>query len=522
MLTHKIMNKLALLVFALLTSFSSFAQNGTLEPTRQDITIGKNLVTNQEIHATKITFPCFVSQWQGDTTNQNILLQLRYLTNTGKYFKNKGYIGVYNDKSQSMLWAQQTNNFDVKLSGGAILQRVGNNTQRLSSENGKVVWENATAIYYVDPKTKIGLAYPIVNPSASNVNTLMGINMANGSTFWSHEVNRDFGWNSLTNMDDTSKLIVSSGLHLLNSSTGHGWDYKAITGVKEYSAQPVTLAAGITLGLATGIMLVPTGQNIVHDIASNLVEKNNLLYFASKESIACIDLKGNVVWQTTLPKKLTSKSTLVIENEVVYLINRGFAYQNNRLMEFGQPFIASFNLINGQQNYMTEFEKENQINAYYVHGNSLILVFPHKLASYNLSTGSLVDEKPLTENLYGELAYFLGNQAFVEREDSTFIALNATDTTRHFLYTSTGRILTIDDNLKVDNQHNITEIYVNYLSAMGFNFLVKGSSTIVTNRQGEAIAILDAPSNAVLSGTTLRYAQDNSLIEIDLSSLLKP
>ncbi|HUX53325.1 MAG TPA: hypothetical protein VMV56_02805, partial [Williamwhitmania sp.] len=77
------MNKLALLVFALLTSFSSFAQSGSLEPTRQDITIGKNLVTNQEIHATKITFPCFVSQWQGDTTNQNILLQLRYLTNNG-------------------------------------------------------------------------------------------------------------------------------------------------------------------------------------------------------------------------------------------------------------------------------------------------------------------------------------------------------------------------------------------------------------------------------------------------------
>ena len=132
----------------------------------------------------------------------------------------------------------------------------------------------------------------------------------------------------------------------------HGWDYTAITGVKEYSANAATLAAGITLGLATGIMLVPTGQNIVHDIASNLVAKNNLLYFASRESIACIDLKGNVVWQTSLPRKLTSKSTLIVENDVVYLINRGFAYQNNRLMEFGKPFIASFNLINGQQSYM--------------------------------------------------------------------------------------------------------------------------------------------------------------------------
>jgi hypothetical protein len=516
------MSRTIAFVCALVSSISSFAQNGNIEPTRQDITIGKNLITNQNINATKITFPCFVYQWQGDTTGQNILLQLRYLTSNGKYFKNKGFVGVYNAKGQSIIWAQETKNFDIKLSGSAILQRVGNNTQRLSTETGKVVWENATAIYYVDPKTKIGLAYPIVNPSASNVNTLMGINMENGSTLWSHEINRDFGWNSLISMNDTSKLIVSSGLHRLNFSNGHGWDYTAITGVKEYSANAATLAAGITLGLATGIMLVPTGQNIVHDIASNLVAKNNLLYFASRESIACIDLKGNVVWQTSLPRKLTSKSTLIVENDVVYLINRGFAYQNNRLMEFGKPFIASFNLINGQQSYMTEFEKENQINAYYIHNNNLILVFPHKLARYNLSAGSLIDEKPMTENLYGELTYFIGNQAYVQNIDSTFTSLNATDTTHHFLYTSTGRILSISDNLQIDAQHDITEIYVNYLSTLGLNFLVKGSSTIVTNQQGEAIAIFDAPSNAVLSGTTLRYAQDNSLIEIDLSNLFKP
>ena len=128
----------------------------------------------------------------------------------------------------------------------------------------------------------------------------------------------------------------------------------------------------------------------------------------------------------------------------------------------------------------------------------------------------------MTENLYGELTYFIGNQAYVQNIDSTFTSLNATDTTHHFLYTSTGRILSISDNLQIDAQHDITEIYVNYLSTLGLNFLVKGSSTIVTNQQGEAIAIFDAPSNAVLSGTTLRYAQDNSLIEIDLSNLFKP
>lgn len=516
------MNKIALLVAGLLISFSTFAQNSGIEPTKQEITIGKNLTTNQDIAATKITFPCFVYQWEGDTTGQDILLQLRYLTNNGRYFKNKGYIGVYSAKNQSMLWAQRTKNFDVRISGGAILQRVGNKTQRLNSSTGDVLWENETAIYYVDPKTNTGLAYAITNPSAKNVNTLLGINMNTGKELWSHEVNRDFGWNSLIDENDTSKLIMSSGLHQINLLNGQGWDYKAITGMKEYAANAATLTAGITLGLATGIMLVPTGQNIIHDIASNLVQKDNLLFFASKESIACIDLKGNVVWQVSLPKKLTSKSTIVIENDVVYLINRGFAYMNNRLMEFGKPYIASFNLINGQQNYMTELDKEGHINAFYIHNNNLVLVFPHKIASYNLSLGSLISEKPLAENLYGELTYFVGDQAFVKTADSTFVALNATDANRHFLYTSTGRILAINDDLQLNEQKNVTDIYVNYLTSFGYNFLVKGNTTTIVNQRGEAVATLHAPSNAVLSGTSLRYAQDNSLIEVDLSSLLKP
>lgn len=71
------MNKIALLVAGLLISFSTFAQNSGIEPTKQEITIGKNLTTNQDIAATKITFPCFVYQWEGDTTGQDILLQLR-------------------------------------------------------------------------------------------------------------------------------------------------------------------------------------------------------------------------------------------------------------------------------------------------------------------------------------------------------------------------------------------------------------------------------------------------------------
>jgi len=52
------MSRTIAFVCALVSSISSFAQNGNIEPTRQDITIGKNLITNQNINATKITFPC--------------------------------------------------------------------------------------------------------------------------------------------------------------------------------------------------------------------------------------------------------------------------------------------------------------------------------------------------------------------------------------------------------------------------------------------------------------------------------
>jgi hypothetical protein len=119
----------------------------------------------------------------------------------------------------------------------------------------------------------------------------------------------------------------------------------------------------------------------------------------------------------------------------------------------------------------------------------------------------------------GELDGFVGSRVYV-KSDSTFKCLVSSDSTKQYLITGT-KTLTTNKNFEVLNQAENSQLYVLYLKTKFFMLLAHGDETIVIDHEHKKIADLKIPINAVLIGTKLYKRMENSLIEIDMSELMK-
>lgn len=149
-------------------------------------------------------------------------------------------------------------------------------------------------------------------------------------------------------------IVVAAGLHSININNGKGWDYNTITGKKDYSGTVAANAVGVAAGLLTGTFIMSTGHNLVRDVVSNSLVDSSYIYFASKEQLSKIDKQtGEIAWKYPFPNDLASKSSLFMNEDIVFMINKGYAFMGYRQLDFGKPFIAAFDRETGKQKYLT-------------------------------------------------------------------------------------------------------------------------------------------------------------------------
>jgi outer membrane protein assembly factor BamB len=86
--------------------------------------------------------------------------------------------------------------------------------------------------------------------------TLYGFDIHDGEEIWSRPINRDYDWNDVMFVNNTTTVLVAVGVHTIDPRDGSGWSYDSKTGKKDYTAA----VAGTILGLASGRL---TGHYLV-------------------------------------------------------------------------------------------------------------------------------------------------------------------------------------------------------------------------------------------------------------------
>lgn len=484
--------------------------------------IGKQFLTNKDVVTKEIVFSEDIYDTYIDTVNNYLTVKLRSKSKSGKSFKNKGDFILIDLDDTKIKWSKRISYQmgGIRQFNSFLVQIIAGDSYSINYENGEKQWLIKNAFYHIEPYRMIGLGYKL-NSLNGNSDMLEGIDLTDGHKMWRREINREYSWNDVLHLNDSTLLIAAAGLHTVNLNNGKGWDYNTKTGAKDYTGTIAANAAGLALGALTGTFVFTTGgQNTVSDVVSNVLVDSTGIYFASKETIACLDYNGQEIWATPLPKDLASESTIFRSDSIIYMINKGYASMGYRRIDFGAAFIAAFNANTGEQIYLyTMNAKNEEVVSFEKDKDTLTLIFKHKIAKYFVGDGSLLNEKYFKLETYGKLEYFIDDLVYL-CSDSTYTSVPSLDATKKYLYTDIGKTLVLDHNLEVVNELDTEKLYVCFLQENDYKFIAKGRKTVVLDKHNKSIASLDISRSTKKVGTKLYCALDNSLFEIDLNEIL--
>lgn len=483
--------------------------------------IGTNIKSDTPILSTEYLFAQRISEYQIDTSSNHINVQLRGLSKNGKWLNNKGHTLRYDTENQKVLWSEKVNYQleNIEQFEGITIRTKAGKTFCIDNDTGEELWEVKNSILFVDRTKKIALGYRL---SSSNKDSeiLEGINLRNGNILWERFITREYGWDDIYRIDESNLMIVAGGIHTLNINDGTGWDYHTKTGKKDYTSSAVGTGLGIVAGLLTGTYAASTGQDLVRDVRSNIIEDSLNIYFASREHFVKLDKKGSVKWQKKLPDDRASKSQIFKMEEELLIVNKGFAYMGNRKLDVGTPFIASFDSETGRQKYLIEVgeKKNDNINGMNLDGNNLLLLFPNRISKFDIENGKIIKNVPFSEVSLGSLNNFIGEHVFIEK-NSKYMSLLKTDLAKQYVLTNKNKILVLDSKLKPENEIATSEVYLYYLKWKDYNFMARENSSIIVDGKGQKIADIMVNRNSRLIGNKLYTVANKSLFIIDLNQI---
>lgn len=510
------------LLFLAILSLKSFAQTTPVEILNNRI-VGKNYIFQNDIMANEFVFEKRIHHSYVDSITGYATLELRKLSKNGKVLNLNGLIVVFDLKSKTVKWTKKIDYSTSSLNqyNNIIILTKGNKTSRLNIEDGSSMWEIKNDLYYVNPDKKIGIGYKY-NGLAGHLHTLEGINLENGETIWQRELNREYGWNKIMKLNDSDLLIVAGGLHFMNINTGQGWDYETVTGKKDYTETIAKNVGGIALGVLTGTYVFSSGSNLVRDVVSNTIIDSATIYFASREKLVSLNKSdGTMNWSYPLPEDSTSKSALIEQDSTLILVNKGYAYWGNKLIDFGEPFLLKIKKTTGEKIY-SEYLNKKKIPIYDLkfETDSIKLLFTDELANYTLKDGLKGQSKMFHKDTYGTLSFFVGSQLYSKTTDPNPKYATISDSINYYVQTSLGKTLKLDKNFNFISEFNFDDLYLRQSILKNYTFINKGDQTIVLDPHNNPVGELNISFEFYKVGNYLYDIKDNHFIEIDLSQII--
>lgn len=488
----------------------------------KDIIIGRSYKSNADIRARRFDFPERIDRWSINDSTHMLTLQLRGASGDGKELKDTGNIVLVDLKGKRIIRNQQVDYSQSTIDqyDHVLIQTTGNKFNCLNSTMGGNMWSAKNAICYVNPAKMIGAGYKYTD-SGDLTNSFEGIDLTTGRTLWKRTIKRDYHVNEVMPLNDSVIIVSANGLHGINLKTGQGWDYNARTGKKDYTG---TVAANV-FNLAFSILLgteyeIVTGHDLITDVGSNTLIDSTGIYLADKESVVRLDEFGNVLWKSSLPTQMVSRSTLFIKDNLVCMVNDGFATYNNELTNYGKTFIAGFSKDTGKRVFLSKvgYNKE-QILSYEIQKDTLFVLSKNRIFKYSLADGSELWEQPFKTDTIGELTQF-SETGPVARGDSDTMKPLLTDSANVYVFNNKDQLLALDHLFNIKKAIPNDELYYCYLQTKGYSFIDNGAGTLVTNSKNKLLAELDISANTLLVGTKLYEVQGNSLVEIELKEIV--
>lgn len=486
-----------------------------------DIYIGRNFMSNTDIRAKRYDFAETIYKWGIDDSTKMMTLQFRGTLDDGSDLKDSGNVALVDLSTGQMLWKQEMNfrNATFEQYDTVLIKTDGTKCSSLNMATGENKWTAKYTFCYINPHLQIGTGYPSTTDN-EGISKIEGINLKTGKSIWKRKINKDFTLNEFIPLNDSVIIFSANGLHLAQLKTGMGWDYNAKTGKKDYSGSVAANVINLTFSILLGNDFeVTTGHDLISGVLSNTLVDSTGMYQADKESIVKLDHLGNEIWHNKLPKRMVSRSSLIIKDSMIVMVNDGFAMQNMELTGYGIPFIAAFEKKTGKQIFLKKVGyKNDQILSSDIKQDTLFLLTKNRILKHSLKDGAEIWERYFKTDSLGGLSQFGGKELYL-LIDSATIAPVCSAPNSVSVFNKRNELLVLDADLKTTAVIPNDQIYTCYLKTKKYRFVDDGISTVVTDDSNHPVATLDVSGNSVLIGSKLFEVEGKCLIVTDIDQL---
>lgn len=513
--------KISIIVLVLFFSFHGMSQDMGLE--KREVPVGFSFVANDSIYSTEFKFDKAITQYQLDTARNTITLKLRDVHKSGRIFLDSGVILFFDLTNEKLKWSKK---LDYKTTNilqfeDYLLETNQSQSFSLDFDFGVRWWEATADIYHIHKPSNLGFGYPFIKPGKKPSNVLQAIDLRTGKEKWTRVIHREYGWNEVLELNDSTLAIAAQGIQTVNIHDGSGWAYYATTGTARLDGGTTTAinALGIGIGLLTGFYTVGVSSNIFTGVVSNLLHQDGRLYMTSFEEVACLDaVTGKVIWKNPLYKSKVSAGRIFIENGKLYQINLGKVGVGGSAAKMGQPYIATYDLTTGNLIEFIELPIGEFVIDYRNNYDYLDLLHNRGILRINKKDISLTGQ--IGVNGKDKAISFFNNNFFLKSENQ-FQSLEALYPGAFLIQTSDLNLIVVNDNLEFTGRFHLSELYKERFTYNDHKIIVNGSDVWVIDSFHNPVAKIKNLGELVVAENRLLLIQDNRVQKIDLDKLLR-
>lgn len=500
----------------------------------KEVVIGQTM-GGKDLIAHGIEFDGKVRKYKMDTTATFFMVEIAHLTKNERSYKNKGELILFDFQKGTELWRKKVNyqsDQSVLLSEGVLFNSKGIKSSFLDIQTGQEKWSKKIFPYVLDHQNSKIWAYK--NGISKKLECY---DTSSGTFLWTREVPHTYGWNYDGMINDSTRLIVSDGMHLVNINDGTGKSYPMKTGTTNYTGAVALGALGILTGALTGVVTMPTGGNAVVELVSNVLREDSLLYFANQTQLLCLDEQLKMKWGYPLPEELTSNSELFTYDDRLYMINYGCGYRGNfrdcssayekmmMAVNIGRPFIACFDKNTGKNIYLNQLtKKKDKIEDACIKEdrNTLYLLFDDGMSFCQLADSTEIEVSPWDEKANGKLQGFLRNFFYTINPDSvSFRKIMPSDSSSCFVYNDQFDVFEVDEQMNIIRTYSPGELFFTDLAGDGYSIISQNKTQYLIDFNGKKLAVLHLPFDLYLiKDKVYTLSEDrDKILEINLKEL---
>ena len=479
--------------------------------------VGRNLLNQREIIAYKKTFDIPIKRADFDSITNTVLLTLKEDVEENEKVVDSGiFHAVYFDLDRNELkWRKKYyRNEEIYIkSGSMVFNAKKNDFFLIDEETGREKFKIGSNMWPVYSNINEGWMICMAEPKGLSVKRkLCKIDLKTNEYFWDRDVKSNFDFEMSTKLDDSTLLFIGDGLYSVDIDDGDGWHLK--TNMQEVSNKYYG-----RYGLVFSVR-----------VCSNPCVDGSDVYIAGIKRLIKADRNGKEQWHVRLPEQKTSSSRLFITEDLLLMVNMGYAphsyfFYYSFIDQWGKPFLAAYDKKTGKNVYMRERKKyADYIKDVEFRSDALFLLFADKkdhqsVEKYRANSGSFMGRKeiaPVVVQSSGSLNAFVGPDVCVKK-DGQFVPLAEMDSIGVYVVCDNG-VLHLDGGLKTVEFISFNDLFVYRGRYEDLRFYGHGKETVIVDDDNREVATLDFPE-VYCTESRIYSIKNKSLYVIDTEQL---